>query len=68
MHLFVCTLWVTVLALSCTVDLKYKQLGLFVHSRTSAGPALWKDLCLPLSFSCTMDVTAIASALPQEEE
>lgn len=64
MHLFVCTLWVNVLALFCTVDLEYKQLALLVHSRPSADPALWKDVCLRLSSSCTVDVMAITSALP----
>lgn len=64
----ICTLRARVLALSCTTDLKYKQLVLLVHSRTSAGPALWKDFCLHLPGSCTMDVTAITSALPQEED
>lgn len=67
-HLFVCTLCVSVLALSCAADLKYKQLVLLVHSRTAAGPALWKDFCLHLSSSCTVDVTAITSALPWEED
>lgn len=56
------------LALSCTGDLKYQQLVLLAHSRTSAGPGLWKDFCCLLSFSCTMGVTAIISVLPQEED
>lgn len=60
-HLFVCTLWVNILALSCTADVEYKQLALLVHSRTSAGPALRKDFCLHLSF--TVAVT-IPGALP----
>lgn len=62
MHLFVCTLWVNILALSCTADVEYEQLALLVCSRTSAGPALWKDFCLHLS-SLTVAMT-IPGALP----